>query len=292
MSIPSIVLGLPQLIALTPLLSGFSPLSLLTPLPNIQALDNVANLSGAEVDYLPLVSDRRTPLQTTVPEIAQQVTVRVLSTQRAGSGVIIARRGPIHTVLTCDHVVADNSENQYTILTADGAKHSARQLKNVKFGDTDLALVQFTSQQSYRVALTGDSETLEVGDQVYASGFPNWRWINENAVEDTRDWGLKAFRLTTGTLEMISAKSLLRGYQLGYSNEVEDGMSGGPVLNSKGQLIGINGRLKYPQRGIEAYTFADGTAPSSQLFEQMEALSWAIPVATFQQKVGRLSGLY
>jgi len=33
-------------------------------------------------------------------------------------------------------------------------------------------------------------------------------------------------------------------------------MSGGPVLNQNGQVVG--GRLKYPLQGIDAFTFADG----------------------------------
>ena len=73
------------------------------------------------------------------------------------------------------------------------------------------------------------------------------------------------------------------GYGLGYTNEIEQGMSGGPVLNESGQVVGINGRLKYPLQGIDGFTFADGTKPSIKLFKQMEALSWAIPISTFRQ---------
>lgn len=225
-----------------------------------------------------------------VPQIATLITVRVLANQRAGSGVIIERRGQTYTVLTCAHVVAGSSGNSYTILSADGSKHSARLLRSTQLGDADLALLQFTSKQSYRVAEIGNNNALAVGDRVYAAGFPNWRMINANAIEDTRDRGVKAFRLTTGNVGMIAERALSRGYQLGYTNDIEDGMSGGPVLDSNGFLIGINGRLKYPFSGIQAYTFADGTAPSQHIFQQMEALSWAIPIATFQQKFRKNSG--
>lgn len=70
---------------------------------------------------------------------------------------------------------------------------------------------------------------------------------------------------------------------MGYTNDIEQGMSGGPVLDQYGRLIGINGRLKYPPQGIIAFMFADGTVPSKKLFQQMEALSWAVPSATFRQ---------
>jgi S1-C subfamily serine protease len=213
-----------------------------------------------------------------VPIVAKQVTVRILTNSESGSGVIIKRVGQTYTVLTCDHVVANSQDNDYTVLTADGRTYAAQWLRSIRFQDTDLAVVQFTSDQSYRVVEMGDSNALSVGAPVYASGFPNWQFINPNAVEDTREWGLRAFRLTTGRVEMLPRRSLLRGYQIGYTNEVEQGMSGGPVLNSNGQLVGINGRLKYPLQGIGAYTLADGTLPSETLFQQMESLSWAIPI--------------
>ncbi len=62
-------------------------------------------------------------------------------------------------------------------------------------------------------------------------------------------------------------------------------MSGGPVLNDQGHLVAINGRLKYPIQGISAFTFIDGTLPSQVLFQQMETLSWAIPINRFQKEI-------
>lgn len=218
-----------------------------------------------------------------VPELARQVTVRIFSDSSAGSGVIISRQGQVYTVLTCDHVLNEKSSNNYIILTSDGRTYPAKKLAYPHFGDKDLALVQFTSPQSYKVAEIGNSDALVMGEAVYAAGFPNWYWINPKAIESTRDWGMRAFRLTRGNVEMISERSLPRGYQLGYTNEVENGMSGGPVLDQNGRLIGINGRLKFPPQGITVYRFADGTMPSAAVFQRMESLSWAIPIATFRR---------
>ena len=222
-------------------------------------------------------------VNVSVAEIAKLVTVRIISEPGAGSGVIIGRSGQTYTVLTNDHVVDDSRDHRYTVLTADGVQHPAVRQREAKFGDIDLALVQFTSDKTYRVAAIGNSASLSVGSPVYAAGFPNWYFDNNgNTVESTRDWGLRAFRLTSGEVEMLPAVSLHRGYQLGYTNRVETGMSGGPVLNQDGEVIGINGRLQYPLQGIRVFTFADGTVPSATQFRQMEALSWAIPIATFQ----------
>ena len=62
-------------------------------------------------------------------------------------------------------------------------------------------------------------------------------------------------------------------------------MSGGAVLDRYGRLVGINGKGKYPLAGIRAFTFIDGTKPSVELFQQMETLSWAIPVTTIRRSI-------
>jgi serine protease Do len=219
--------------------------------------------------------------RVSVPEIAQKITVRILGDDNMGSGVIIERRSNSYTVLTNHHVVEKNEQNSYTILTPDGRTHSGRWLRSQQFGNLDLALVEFSSNQSYQVAEMGNSNALSAGDTVYAAGFPNWHFT-PGLAEETRDWGLRAYRLTQGKVEMLSRKPLESGYQIGYSNDIETGMSGGPILNQKGELIGINGRQKYPLVGIYAFIFADGTRPSEVEAERMVPLSWGIPIANLQ----------
>lgn len=247
----------------------------------------------------PLSASRLEPMAIDSPrpeikysEIANQVTVRVFGENLAGSGVIIAQTAEIYTVLTNHHVVDISSEHQkclesenieYHILTADEQKHRAKWLCQVNFADLDLALVEFSSPNSYRVVQWGDSESLQPGDRLYASGFPNWRLVNPERIENTRELGWKAFKLTVGEVQMKLPLSLASGYQLGYTNDIEQGMSGGPILNPNGQLMGINGRLKYPLQGISVFKLSDGTLPSMAQFRQMEALSWGIPTATVKK---------
>ncbi len=221
------------------------------------------------------------PINLPVAQIAQQVTVRILSNRSSGSGIIIAHQGQNYTVLTAKHVVAFN-ENRFTVLTADGMRHIAQWQNSVLFGDADLALVSFRSDRVYQIVEIGDSNSLAVGDPVYASGFPNWYRIEQNRFQNTRNWGLRAFRYTEGSVGMLLLRSMQKGYQMGYTNQIETGMSGGPVLNRDGKLVGINGRSKYPPRGIRAFVFADGTLPSRELFREMETLSWGIPITSFQ----------
>jgi S1-C subfamily serine protease len=218
-----------------------------------------------------------------VPTAAKQVTVRIFASTATGSGVIVQHKGQIYTVLTCAHIVGEGKDNRYTILTADGQQYSGQRVRSPLLSHADLAMVQFTSKTAYQVVAISDSKALTVGDAIYAAGFPNWQWTSADAVEDTRSWGIKALRVTDGKVAMLPEKSLQEGYQLGYTNEVDPGMSGGPVLDDKGQLVGINGHLKYPPQGIGSFTYTDGSAPSEQVYQQMEALSWAIPTAAFRQ---------
>ncbi|MGL4622284.1 MAG: S1 family peptidase, partial [Chroococcidiopsis sp.] len=93
-----------------------------------------------------------------IVEVAQQVTVRVLTKTSMGSGAIVQRQAQTYTVLTCDHVVAGSQDGEFSILTADGATHPARRLTQTLAG-VDLALLQFDSPKSYRVAVLGNSLT-------------------------------------------------------------------------------------------------------------------------------------
>lgn len=261
--------------AISPLLIVTSPPSALSP---ITMFEDQTSLSAASSTLLPQLDAR-------VSTIAFQVTVRILADSSLGSGVIVRRQGRTYTVLTNAHVLDDSQGNRYKILTPDGRTYSGWRLHWAEFEDRDLALVQFRSDRDYQVAAMGDSQNLAIGDPVYAAGFPSWQRLDANAIAETRDWGTKAFRLTSGRVAMLPEKSLQEGYQLGYTNDIELGMSGGPVLDRNGHLIGINGKSKYPPQGIVAFIFADGTLPSPELFQQMETLSWAIPAAKFRQAI-------
>jgi serine protease Do len=236
-----------------------------------------------------VVEDRDSKIATTtelnyptVAKLAAAVTVRILTDGAPGSGVTIARNHKTYTVLTCQHVVADTKKDRHRVLLPDGKIYPAKVKFTPKFKGLDLALVEFKSSHNYQVVKLGNSGQLLADSSVYAAGFPNYQTIDSERIEQTITWGREAFRLTSGKVGSISPQNLPEGYSLGYTNEVTSGMSGGPVFNNKGELVGINGRLKYPVQGIDAFTFADGTKPSVETFERMEALSWAIPIAKIE----------
>ena len=237
------------------------------------------NAAPAHVNQAPSTSIETN--KTKVEDIANRVTVRVLTESAYGSGVIVAHQGQTYTVLTCQHVVVESKTGNYQILVANGKSYPARIKPLQNSQKLDLALLEFESQVEYKVVELGRLTTLVSGSQVYAAGFPNYYLVGKDNMEETRKLGRKVFKFTMGTIGLIlQSPALPDGYSLGYTNEVELGMSGGPVLNNQGELVGINGRSKYPLQGIDAFTFADGTKPSVENFEKMEPLSWAVPITT------------
>ncbi len=162
-----------------------------------------------------------------VNEIAKNSTVRIHS-QAPGSGVIIQRQGQTYTILTAAHVVA--TEDDYEIVTRDGHTYSINQIQ--KFSGVDLALVSFTSDRDYKTVSLGNSSALSEGSKSYVAGFP----MRTLAIDDI------IYTFTSGTIMANAGQSLSDGYSLVYSNNTLPGMSGGPVLNENGELMGIHGR--------------------------------------------------
>lgn len=207
-------------------------------------------------------------------QLLKSSTVRVVKADSAGSGVIINREGSTYLVLTNWHVV--DSKNPL-ILTADDQQHQLvqppQQIENV-----DLALLKFYSEVEYPIAKV-EAQIPQIGDKVYAAGFP----LTIGEIENSLGLGNEAFRLTQGEVSIIPAKSLPQGYQLGYTNETEAGMSGSPIFNAEGLLVGIHGRGKYRDPNFGVYIFEDGSEPPQEELEQMIKSSWGIPISFYSE---------
>lgn len=144
---------------------------------------------------------------------------REFLTRGLGSGVIVdARKG---YVLTNHHVVA--RADSVEVVLADKRVLKAEWIRSDK--QTDLAVVKIKADKLVDAPL-GDSERMDVGDWVLAIGAPE---------------GLGQ----TVTAGIISAKGRVTGMR-GYENylqtdaAINKGNSGGPLVNMRGEVIGIN----------------------------------------------------
>lgn len=200
---------------------------------------------------------------------AQAITVTVWVDDRWSSGIVIHRQGQTYTVITNQHVVDAGQRLQVAMF--DGRRYEAHFQNHPGFRSDDLALLQFQSSEApYPVANFGSALSLVTGAPVFAAGFP----------VENEDGSKPRFHFTVGQVSLVSPKMLQGGYQVGYTNPVKKGMSGGPVLNRWGQVVAINGMHAYPLWG-NPYVFMDGSKPDPVLQEVMQRSSWAIPVERF-----------
>ncbi|MGK7905589.1 MAG: serine protease [Hormoscilla sp.] len=210
----------------------------------------------------PKVTDRQLKPQLTegqMRQLIESIAVRVMAGEYGGgSGVLIRKDGQVYTVLTNEHVVKPSKPHR--IRTPDGKEYPAEIIKVREHG-YDMAILQFAADADYEVVTLASSPG-KVPQPVFAAGFPY----------DSRD-----LLITKGEFSMFPSQAMLDGYQIGYTNNVRQGMSGGPVLNAEGKLIGINGMSAYPILQ-DAYEFADGSYPSDELRKEMNRLSWGVPI--------------
>jgi S1-C subfamily serine protease len=191
-----------------------------------------------------------------LPNKIQENVVKIVVAQTFGSGIIIQKNNNIYSVVTNRHVV--DYGDRYDIRTADNQIHSAKLI--VISRQNDLAILQFASDRLYSVA-TINTEPLQLHKPLLAAGFP---------------FHSDCLQITSGRLLQQTKKPLKQGYQLGYSNNIPQGMSGGAIFNYFGEVVGVNGRSANPI--IPNYQYQDETYPSKQIQQQMMQLSWGIPI--------------
>lgn len=163
-----------------------------------------------------------------------------------GSGVII---DPSGVVLTNAHVVGAASEVDVTLL--DGTKHRAKVVGADK--RTDLAVLRLEANgKKFPFLPLGDSSEVQVGDWVLAVGSP---------------FGLQA----TVTSGIVSAKARQIGAgpyddYLQTDAAINPGNSGGPLVNMRGEVIGINTAIV---RGGSGIGFAIPATMAKQIAGQL-----------------------
>lgn len=212
-----------------------------------------------------------------IDRIAAEITVKIQAQNFLGSGIIVHRQDNKYLVLTNQHVLRAG-ESPFAIETADGKVYQGEVITPSTSSD-DLALLSFISESDrYKIASIGNSAQLQEGEEVFAAGFPanliTDSRVNKNSTSlQTRS----DFNFTQGKVAVILDKPLQQGYQIGYTNHVLKGMSGGPLLNRQGKVVGVNGRHAYPLWEAPDF-YEDDSQLCPPLQELVTRSSLAIPI--------------
>ena len=158
-----------------------------------------------------------------------------------GSGFIISADG---LIITNKHVVS-NTQASYQVLTNDKKKYNVEKIYRDPLNDLSILKISLTSPNSLKPLKLGDSSKLKLGQLVIAIGTPLGEFTN------TVTSGI-----ISGLGRGITAGSPFEGYVEKLDNVIQTdaaislGNSGGPLLNSKGEVIGVNAAIAQEGQNI------------------------------------------
>jgi S1-C subfamily serine protease len=216
----------------------------------------------------------------------RSISIKVLARGIAiGSGVTIDRQEQIYTVITNAHVL-QSSNAPFQIQTPDGKIYAATLIASPTGQNRDLSILRFQSPDRIYNNASLASDLPKIGDRVWSSGFPlaDTAPLPADNLEDTpsvADWGLN---IADGQITHILPTALTGGYNIGSNNVIKKGMSGGPLVDRQGKLVGINGVHADPLWEI-AETLENGATVSGELQAQIDHFSWAIPIEFVKEYV-------
>ena len=163
-----------------------------------------------------------------------------------GSGFIISEDG---YVLTNYHVIAEAVKGSHDIkvLRSDGTSYIATVIGYEE--ENDVAVLKIDAEETLSAATIGNSDEMLVGEQVYAIGNPlgELEYTLTSGKVSAMDREIRSSDASTGettTINMFQTDAA-----------INSGNSGGPVYNSRGEVIGI-ATAKYSETGIEGLGFA------------------------------------
>ena len=170
------------------------------------------------------------------------------------TGFIISEDGYI---LTNYHVIelAVSKNSEISVILNDGTRYIASVVGHEKFND--VAVLKIDAQGLTPVKF-GDSDSIYVGDEVYAVGNP---------------LGELDFSMSTGHVSALDRLITtddsgvpINMFQIDAA--VNSGNSGGPVYNSRGEVIGIV-TAKYADKGVEGLGFAIPINDASAIADEL-----------------------
>lgn len=203
---------------------------------NIPAVAHIEVTERKEIPnpFLPLQSDPRFRQffgDRKLPKKFKQETVGL------GSGMIMDGEGHI---LTNSHVAAGATKIEVQL--SDGSRYTAKLVGADP--KTDVAVVRIQAKHTLPTVTFGDSDKLEIGEWVVAIGHPR-------GLDQTVTQGIISAKHRRGILDPSGYQDFLQT-----DAPINPGNSGGPLLNLRGEVIGVNTAIASESGGSEGIGFA------------------------------------
>jgi serine protease Do len=179
-----------------------------------------------------------------------------------GSGIIVDKHGYI---LTNNHVIEGFSEDEITVIT-----HDQEQYKNITIvgvdPNTDLAIIKIESE-NLLPAKFGNSDEVQVGDWVIAIGSPF-------GYHQTVSTGIISAKGRTHVIPFILPFIYEDFFQTDAA--INPGNSGGPLVNLRGEVIGVNTAIATRSGGSQGIGFAISASIARETVENIIATGTVI----------------
>lgn len=199
-----------------------------------QTVDNGVELSTVEISKKvgPAVVGITSQIQTALSFFGTTTT-----SEGAGSGIIISEDGYI---VTNNHVI--DGATKVTVTLNTGSEYDAKVIG--KDEKTDLAVLKIKPDETITVAELGDSTKLQVGEKAVAIGNPLGMEFFGSTTQGIISAVNRTINVENRTMNVIQTDAA-----------INSGNSGGALVNSYGQVIGINA-VKISSSTVEGMGFA------------------------------------
>lgn len=260
----AIVFGLVAGVAFQGVQYGFSKAGIGTSGTQLATTKTTSGSSSDSSDGISEVAENAMPAIVSITGIFENTSQgwfgqqQSSQTEGVGSGVIIGKQDGKLLIVTNNHVVEDAESLSVGFVDGESVKASVRGTDS----DADLAVVEVnlsdmkdSTQSKIAIITLGDSDDLKTGEQAIAIG--NALGYGQSVTGGYISAVNREVQMTDNTMTLIQTDAA-----------INPGNSGGALLNSKGELIGIN-TVKYASTDVEGMGYAIPINTAKPIIEQL-----------------------
>ena len=206
---------------------------------------------------------------TTVEEVQTFFGTASQEVPASGTGVIVGQNEEELLIAKNNHVVSGDTQRSVSFsddTTIEGQIKGTDETNDLAVVAVKLSDIPDDTQSQIKIATMGDSDALEVGDQVVAIG--NALGSGQSV---TSGYVSALDRDVTSTDETTGQETTSEGL-IQTDAAINPGNSGGALLNMSGELIGIN-EAKYSSTDVEGMGFAIPIAKAEPILENLMSLT-------------------